>query len=151
MNPSMEFARKISLAYNAECKALCRELHLPQTAFDILMFLANNPEYNTARDIVNVRKIKANLVSVNISRLVEEGYLAKEAIASDHRKTLLVCTKKAVPIIEKGRLLQDAFFQKLFLHTTKKERETFFHIMRTMEQNLDELLKENQSGAGQKE
>ena len=30
---------------------LCHELKLPQTAFDILMFLANNPEYKTARDI----------------------------------------------------------------------------------------------------
>ena len=42
----------------------------PQTAFDILMFLANNPEYKTARDIVEIRKIKANLVSVNVDRCV---------------------------------------------------------------------------------
>ena len=62
----------------ALCKPLCQKLHLPQTAFDILMFLANNPGYQTASDVVEVRKLKANLVSVNVDRLVQEGYLVRE-------------------------------------------------------------------------
>ena len=57
MDINIEFARKTSLAYNRTCKSLCQELKLPQTAFDILMFLANNPEFCTARDIVEVRKL----------------------------------------------------------------------------------------------
>ena len=73
MNPYMEFAHKTDLAYSALCHSLCRELNLPQTAFDILLFLANNPECDTASDIVELRKIKANLVSVNVNRLVEEA------------------------------------------------------------------------------
>ena len=74
-NPSMEFANKTALAYSAVCKPLCQELGLPQTAFDILLFLANNPTYKTASDIVEVRHIKANLVSVNVDKLVHEGLL----------------------------------------------------------------------------
>ena len=66
MNTGIEFTMKLSAAYSAVCRPLCHELNLPQTAFDILMFLANNPEYTTARDIVEVRKIKANLVSINV-------------------------------------------------------------------------------------
>jgi DNA-binding MarR family transcriptional regulator len=77
--PGIEFGRKISAAYAALCKPLCQKLHLPQTAFDILMFLANNPGYQTASDVVEVRKLKANLVSVNVDRLVQEGYLVREA------------------------------------------------------------------------
>ena len=30
--------------------------------FDILMFLANNPDFRTARDIVEIRKLKALIV-----------------------------------------------------------------------------------------
>ena len=75
-------------------QTLCHELKLPQTAFDILMFLANNPEYKTARDIVEIRKIKANLVSVNVDKLVNEGYLERKPVENDRRKTELVCTKK---------------------------------------------------------
>ena len=59
MNTGIAFARKMSAAYTAVCKPLCQSPHLPQTAFDILMFLGNNPEYSTARDIVEVRQIKA--------------------------------------------------------------------------------------------
>ena len=73
MNPTIEISFKTAQAYNAMCKPLCQELKLPQTAFDILMFLANNPDCTTARDIVEIRKIKANLVSVNVDRLVQEG------------------------------------------------------------------------------
>ena len=54
MNSGIEFAQKINLAYNSVCKPLLHKFNLPQTAFDILMFLANNPEYTTARDIVEV-------------------------------------------------------------------------------------------------
>ena len=86
MVTEIEFPRKLLLAYNAMCKPLCRKLGLPQTAFDILMFLGNNPEYRTARDIVEVRNIKANLVSVNVDRLVQEGYLERRSVAMDRRK-----------------------------------------------------------------
>ena len=73
MHANVEFVQKVALAYGAVCKPLCRELGLTQTAFDILLFLANNPSYRTARDIVEVRHIKANLVSVNVDKLVQEG------------------------------------------------------------------------------
>ena len=75
----ISFADKISRAYTRSCKALCHELDIPQTAFDILMFLANHPEYKSARDIVEIRRIKANLVSINVDRLVQEGLLVRLA------------------------------------------------------------------------
>ena len=31
--------------YEEMCKPFCKKMNIPQTAFDILMFLANNPEY----------------------------------------------------------------------------------------------------------
>ena len=71
MHANVEFAQKVALAYGAVCKPLCRELGLTQTAFDILLFLANNPSYRTARDIVEVRHIKANLVSDSLFRGME--------------------------------------------------------------------------------
>ncbi len=110
MNPTIEISFKTAQAYSAMCKPLCQELKLPQTAFDILMFLANNPDCTTARDIVEIRKIKANLVSVNVDRLVQEGYLERRAVAGDRRKTQLLCTEKAQPVIARGREVQERFF-----------------------------------------
>ena len=79
MNPTIEISFKTAQAYNAMCKPLCQELKLPQTAFDILMFLANNPDCTTARDIVEIRKIKANLVSVNVDRVAARPRRAPRA------------------------------------------------------------------------
>ena len=128
MNPSIEFARKTALAYGAVCRPLCQELGLAQTAFDILLFLANNPTYKTARDIVEVRHIKANLVSIHVDRLVREGYLTRQAVAGDRRKVELRCTDRARPVIERG--------------IDEPTRAAFFAAMARMEQNLDKILEE---------
>ena len=130
--PGIEFGRKTSAAYAALCKPLCQKLHLPQTAFDILMFLANNPGYQTASDVVEVRKLKANLVSVNVDRL--------EADPGDRRRTLLRCTEKACPIIEQGRALQEEFGARLLEHTDEAQRKAFFETMDIINKNLDAIL-----------
>lgn len=140
MNMSMEFSRKLALAYTAVCKPLCQTLKLPQTAFDILLFLANNPAYQTAADIVEVRKIKANLVSVNVDKLVRDGYLTREPMPGDRRKTRLLCTEKARPVIMQGRQLQSAFLQRLFAHTDQQMQDAFLKTISIMDKNLNELL-----------
>ncbi len=140
MNMSMEFSRKLALAYTAVCKPLCQTLKLPQTAFDILLFLANNPAYQTAADIVEVRKIKANLVSVNVDKLVRDGYLTREPMPGDRRKTRLLCTEKAQPVIMQGRQLQSAFLQRLFAHTDQQMQDAFLKTISIMDKNLNELL-----------
>lgn len=141
MNKGIEFVRKFSQAYSAICKPLCQKLKIPQTAFDILMFLANNPEYKTASDIVEIRKIKANLVSVNVDKLVRDGYLRKETVESDRRKTMLICTDKAQDVIKEGRVLQDSFMKQLFKDTDEQTQKIFFILLESMEKNLDEILK----------
>ena len=140
MNVSIEFSRKLALAYTAICKPLCQTLKLPQTAFDILLFLANNPAYQTAADIVEVRKIKANLVSVNVDKLVRDGYLTRESMPGDRRKTRLLCTEKAQPVIMQGRQLQSAFMQRLFAHTDQQMQDAFLKTIAIMDKNLNELL-----------
>lgn len=143
LNPNLEFSINTMQAYNKVCKPLCQELNVPQTAFDILMFLANNPDRKTASDIVEIRKIKANLVSVNVDRLVEDGYLERRPVAADRRKTELVCTEKAQPIIARGRAVQEAFFARLLDGIDEQTREAFARTMAIIGKNLEEILKEN--------
>lgn len=139
---NIEFPNKMAHAYSVMCKPLCQEIKLPQTAFDILMFLSNNPQYKTARDIVEVRKIKANLVSINVDKLVKEGYLERREVAGDRRKTELVCTSQADSIIEKGRLVQKDFKDTLFNNMDDSMKEILFKGMEIMEDNLDRILED---------
>ena len=139
---NIEFPNKMAHAYSVMCKPLCQEMKLPQTAFDILMFLSNNPQYKTARDIVEVRKLKANLVSINVDKLVKEGYLERREVAGDRRKTELVCTSQADSIIEKGRLVQKDFKDILFNNMEDSMKEILFKGMEIMEDNLDRILED---------
>ena len=133
MKINIEFPRKLLEVYNDACKPLCKKLKLPQTAFDILMFLGNNPQYQTARDIVKIRNIKANLISINVEKLVKEGYL--------RRKTKLIITEKAHPVIKEGQQLQQGFVDQLFDNTTQEDKKIFIHVMKNMDKNLDDILK----------
>lgn len=139
---NIEFPNKMAHAYSVMCKPLCQKMKLPQTAFDILMFLSNNPQYKTARDIVEVRKIKANLVSINVDKLVKEGYLERREVAGDRRKTELVCTSQADSIIEKGRLVQKDFKDTLFNNMDDSMKKILFKGMEIMEDNLDRILED---------
>ena len=138
MKLGIEFSRKLSLAYESMCKLLCHELKLPQTAF-----VANNPEFKTARDIVEVRKLKANLVSVNIDKLVNEGYLIRKNVEGDRRKVQLLCTDKAQPIISRGQQLQEHFVEQLFADIDDATRQIIFQGMQQMELNLNLILEDN--------
>ncbi len=142
MNLRLETVKKFSLAYRQVCKPLCGELGLPQTAFDILMFLGNNPAYRTARDIVEIRRIKANLVSVHVDRLVREGYLERRQVPGDRRKTELLCTDKAQPVIAKGQMLQENFFERLYDGMDQEERNAFSAALHRIGANLDAILEE---------
>lgn len=139
---NIEFPNKMAHAYSMMCKPLCQETKLPQTAFDILMFLSNNPQYKTARDIVEVRKLKANLVSINVDKLVKEGYLERREVAGDRRKTELVCTSQADSIIEKGRLVQKTFKDALFNNMDDSMKDVLFKGMKIMEDNLNRILED---------
>lgn len=143
MNRGFEISQKVSLAYRKICKPLCSEVGLAQTVFDILMFLGNNPECNTARDIVEIRHIKANLVSVHVERLVEEGYLLRRPVKADRRKTELICTQRALPIIERGRLLRKTFIERLIAGMDEAARQAFASALYGIEQNIDAILEED--------
>ena len=142
MNTGIEFEEKLSKEYSETCKPLCHELNIPQTAFDILLFLANNPEYKTARDIVEIRKIKANLVSVNVDKLVNEGYLERKSVEGDRRKVNLICTEKSKEIIQEGQKLQQSFVEKLFEGMDEDTRKALQKGMAHMEANIEKMLEE---------
>ena len=143
MNPTIEISFKTAQAYSAMCKPLCQELKLPQTAFDILMFLANNPDCTTARDIVEIRKIKANLVSVNVDRLVQEGYLLRQPAPGDRRKCRLVCTEKAGPVVQQGRELQETFFRRLARGLEPEDLAAFRRCLEGFRRNLSQMTQED--------
>lgn len=142
MELNIEFANKIQNVYVKQCKELCKKVHLTQTAFDILMFLSNNPKYTNAKDIVEVRKLKPNLVSVNVDRLVKEGYLERKEVKGDRRKVKLKVTEKACEIVATGRKVQGKFAKKICEGISEEELIVMQKCFRMMDKNLEKMMEE---------
>ena len=131
-----------SEAYSNACKPICRELGVPQMAFDILMFLANNPDCSTAKEISRYRGFKENIISVNVNKLVNEGFLLREGDPEDRRKVRLRCTQKASEIIQRGRALQESFIQRMLEGLTAEELRIHNHCLETIAANAQKLPEE---------
>lgn len=140
-----EQVTRCSAAYDLLCKPLCNELGIPRSAFDILLFLANNPQCKAARDIVQKRRVKPNLVSVNVDRLVNMGYLERKAVPGDRRKVELVCTPKADEAIERGRAFQHDFQTRMLEDVDESDLEVFRRVIDTVDGNLSNILSSGHS------
>ena len=128
-------------AYHRVLQPLCRESGLPQLAVDILMFAANNPEYATAKNMCKYRGMKPSIVSVHVERLVGEGYLRRQEVPGDRRQTLLICTERAQPLIERGRDLQRQFSERLTRGMSDADREALHKAMTLFDNNIEEIRK----------
>ena len=130
-------AHKLIEAYHTVLLPLCRDTGLPPLALDILLYLANHPQQNMARDICRCRGLKPGIVSVHVDRLVREGLLRRSEVPGDRRKTQLLCTDQAQPIIEQGRTLQKHLAETLLTGLTASEIEVFRHCLNRLSQNID--------------
>ena len=140
---SIEYIHKLLDVYNQLCRPLSQQTGIPQTSLDILMFLKNNPQYKNAADIVKIRGIKANLVSIHVERLVQEGYLERREVPGDRRKTELTCTRKAEHVWRQGCEIQKTFIETLFSGVPAESRKIFEQVMEQTEENLNTYQKEN--------
>ena len=96
---NMAVWRSVIEAHEHYFKPISRELGMPQMALDILLFLADHPDQCTAKDISLCHGFKENILSININKLVTEGYLERQPVEGDRRKVRLVCTEKSAAII----------------------------------------------------
>ena len=125
--------------YGQRIQPVCEAYGLTRMEMDILLFLANNPAYNTAKDICQCRGVKPGIVSVHVDRLVNLGLLARQDVPGDRRKTRLVCTDQAAPLIARGRTQQQAFAARLTDGLSSEELTQFHKCIAAFSANLDAI------------
>lgn len=119
---------------------------LTQTEADVLMFLANNPEYDTARDMVEHRHLAKSHVSASVDALVERGLLER-FYRDGNRKTIhLRLTAQARPIVEEGARVQNRFGALMIAGFSEEEVLQLESLVRRMQQNVDAMLAAEKAG-----
>ena len=78
------FISSVENEYNKYRKQITEKYRLSAAEADILMFLANNPQYDTAADVSKIRRILKSQVSVSVKSLCEKGLLAGSYLSLIH-------------------------------------------------------------------
>lgn len=86
---------------------------LTQNEIDVLLFLANNPPYDTSMDVVKYRHISKSLVSKSVASLMERGFLEAGKTAGDRRNIHLCIAQAAQNALSALQAAQLRYFEIL--------------------------------------
>ena len=114
--------RRIFRLYDRLGGELCAKHGLSRPEFDILAFLANNPECDTARDIAERRMLQKSNVSIAVEQLIGKGLLTREADETDRRYVHLHLTGPAEEIAQEIASMQHRFRSLLFADVSEEEQ-----------------------------
>lgn len=113
---------------------------LTQAELDILLFLANNPDCDTASHIVSLRRLAKSNVSVGIRSLERKGFLQRRTDETDRRVEHLTLTTAAAPTVELGCQGQEEFGRILVQDFSSQDREALRRLMGRIQRNLESAL-----------
>lgn len=139
--------RRFQQAYDAVLRPLCEQSCMAQGAIDILLFLANNPGLDTARDICTYRAMKPAIVSMHVDHLARDGYLTRCPVSGDRRKYSLRPTALAQPIIAQGQALQARFAAQMTQGVSPEDMENCLRCLHLMEQNIARMASQGQNAS----
>ena len=125
-------------AYNRRIEA--HRLGLAKPEADVLLFLANNPQYNTARDVVQYRGFSKTYVSRSVESLVRQGLLTTAQSAADRRVQYLHLTERASLPVSLLRQSQKEFFHFLTEDLSDQEVAVLERVFQKVDHKLS-LLK----------
>jgi len=126
--------------YTATVSPVCEKYGLTYMEFTVLMFLANNPQFDTASDIVRYRHLTKSHVSMSVHSLQDKGLLKGEHHEPNRRTVHLTVLEAAKPIVSDGRSAQKNYGNILFAGFTEAEYELFVSYMKRIDSNITERL-----------
>lgn len=133
---SMQLSKK---KYAAMLEPVCRQYDLTRSELDILLFLANNPGYDRAADIVAIRRIAKSHVSLSVGNLEKRGLLSRDFEENDRRTAHLHLTEAARPIVREGQHMQKKFFTGMFAGLTRQELVQWGQILDRICENIEAM------------
>ncbi len=122
--------------YDQKLEPVSRKYGMTRCEVDILLFLANNPQYDTASEVVSRRGLAKSHVSASVDRLVRGGYLAREYRAGNRKAIHLRLLDAAADVVADGRAAQEQFFSILLRDFSKKEQAELRRLLDKIAANL---------------
>lgn len=129
-------------AYTKCVEPVCQQYGLTRMELDILLFLANNPEYDTASDIIEKKRLTKSHVSSSVKSLEDRGWIEKVYYENNRKTAHLRILEDAFPAIIKGQHGQKLFIDTLFAGFSDTDRKEIKKLLCAVIQNLEIFLSE---------
>lgn len=135
--------KTITSYYELLSGMVCDQYELTQMEYDILMFLHNNPQHNTAADIVRIRKSTKSHVSSSLKKLEDRGLIERKQSEENKKHIEIVLLDAAELIVEAGINAQKQFAQNVLSGLTEEEKHICINIFDKICCNAEEQLRKN--------
>ena len=136
--------QNVMKAFYSKCvEGVCEKHKITRMELDILLFLANNPLFDTASDIVEIRYLSKSQVSLSIKLLEKKGFFRKEYQKGNHKTVHLFICKAANEVVEDGKKAQEKFLAILFQGMEPEEMEAMKRWNEHIWRNINQYMKED--------
>ena len=130
--------RRLESEYERWRALMMKRYRLSAIEADVLLFLANYPDYDTAAQIAALRGISKSHVSLAVASLCKRGYLSRRADPGNRRRLHLAISPAASEAVSYGMTQQQLFCERLFDGFSEAERELSFRSLRRVADNCAE-------------
>lgn len=128
--------RRVMKLHENMLKDICEEYELTLTEAIIISFLHNNPQKDTAADIVELRMLSKGIVSQSVESLIQRSLLQREQDAMDRRKIHLTLMPSAQIITESIEQIQKKFYEEIFAGFSEEDQALFSQIHNRISENV---------------
>lgn len=137
--------RRIMKLHEGMLKQICAKYDLSLIEANIISFLHNNPEKDTAGDIVELRMLSKGNVSQGVELLAGKELLLRIPDKEDRRKVHLSLSEKAFPITEEIELGKRIFQDELFSGFSEEDKKILENLSRRIMENTEKALKRRET------
>ena len=132
--------RSLFRLYDKMLKKVCTEHDLTVIEADVISFLQNNPEKDTAADIVELRMLSKGAVSKAVESLIQKSLLERIPDTEDRRKIHLRLKSQAGPVTESIDRVREEFLDTVLEGFTKDELELHRQFFDRLIDNLKRAM-----------
>lgn len=133
--------RRIMKLHEGMLKQICAKHDLSLIEANIISFLYNNPEKDTAGDIVELRMLSKGNVSQGVELLAGKELLLRIPDKEDRRKVHLSLSEKSFPITEEMKKERLKFQEELFSGFSEEDKKILEDLSRRIMENTEKALK----------
>lgn len=136
--------------YQAILTPICMKYEMTHAELITLLFLACNPELNTATDVVKGRRLTKSAVSMAVRSLQDKGFITGEFTGGNHRSVHLNLCDKAKGVVDEGMSAQNAFYNILTNGFTDDEKDSLKIYFQRVSMNIKEYHNLNRENNGKR-